>query len=54
MATQKPIINHGHDLLDPIEIYIDVPVYIKIPIKGLVAPINVSFSFFDCDKKVVD
>jgi hypothetical protein len=54
LATKKPIIYDGHDLLTPNDLYIDVPVYIKIPIKGLVAPIHLSFSYFNSEKKVCD
>ena len=54
MAHKQPMIGDGHDLLNLIEIYSEVPVYIKIPIKNLVAPIHVAISYFSSEKKVID
>jgi hypothetical protein len=50
LAYRKPIIDKGYDLLNLIEFYPEVPVYIKIPVKNIVAPIHISFSYFNSEK----
>ena len=54
IASKVPVINKGQDLLDLIEIHSEVPIYIRIPVKNLIAPIHISFSYFNNEKRVID
>ena len=46
MALKKQIIGNGENLLRLFEIIPAVPVYLKIPIRKLTAPLHISFCYF--------
>ena len=49
-ALDKPIISNGQNLMNPIEIFPDVPVFVKIPVKNLILPCHICFSYFKNDQ----
>ena len=49
-ALDKPIIKDRHNLMNPIEMFADVPVFVKIPVKNLILPCHICFSYFKNDK----
>ena len=51
-AKQLPV--SSKNLATAIEVFPDVPVYIKIPVKELIAPMTISFSYFNIDDEVIN
>jgi hypothetical protein len=54
LAFAKQLPMASKNLATAIEVFPDVPVYIKIPIKELIAPLTISFSYFNINDEVIN